>query len=76
MYKNCIFKIILAILVIAIIYNILNTNKNSQPQPLRVYKQSCPCVNREGFEPEINYNNKISFTDYLNNVYKQQFRKE
>ena len=36
---------------------------------------NCPCASREGFEPEIDLKNKISFTDYLNNVYKQQFRK-
>ena len=44
--------------------------------PICSQRPTCPCASREGFEPEINYNDKISFTNYLNNVYKQQFKKE
>ena len=80
MHKNCIFKIILAILVGYFVYNLLTVENTKNEEQLKKKVQQnkplCPCANREGFEPEINFSDKISFTDYLNKIYKQQFKKD
>lgn len=78
MHKNCILKIVLAILIVYIIYNLLTVKNLKDKKQLKVQQKQhlCPCSNREGFEPDINFSDKISFTDYLNKIYKQQFKKD